>query len=274
MDVSLSGLLHADRVMKVVDCPRSRLYDVVAAAFQTGTCRPAMIELGVHKGDNAARLMEVLKPRHSVLVDAWSAASLATYSHFDKLPPWTLPLTAFERYFGGSLSDQATFDRTYEVARQRFEGRHDVEIIRDDTVSAFARIRDAHGDGAFDFIYVDANHQYEYVLRDLLYYQHLLGPNGVMMLNDCCHSQKGMNQNLGVLEAVGNFMKRADFTPVALTSTDMSDLIVARRGSQIAAALDAALDGSDIPFVEVMPQMLPSAHIRVSPQGRTRVSFA
>ncbi len=50
--------------MKVVDCPRSRLYYVVAAAFAAEGCRPAMIELGVHKGDNAARLMEVLKPRH------------------------------------------------------------------------------------------------------------------------------------------------------------------------------------------------------------------
>lgn len=135
-------------------------------------------------------------------------------------------------------------------------------------------MRDRHGDGAFDFIYVDANHQYEYVLRDLLYYQHLLSADGVMMLNDCCHSQKGMNQNLGVLEAVGNFMKRADFTPIALTSTDMSDLIIAREGSAVAKALDAAIDASDIGFVEVMPQMLPAAHIRVSPAGKTRVSFA
>lgn len=260
--------------MKVVDCPRSRLYDVVAGAFAALGRRPAMVELGVHKGDNAARLMEVLGTRHAVLVDAWSAEALATYSHFDKLPPWILPLTAFERYFGGSLSDQATFDRTYEVARQRFEGRGDVEIIRDDTISAFARIRDRHGDGAFDFIYVDANHQYEYVLRDLLYYQHLLAEDGVMMLNDCCHSQKGMNQNLGVLEAVGSFMKRADFVPVALTSTDMSDLVIARKGSAVVAALDAALDATDISFVEVMPQMLAAAHIRLSPQGRARVSFA
>ncbi|MBX9989113.1 class I SAM-dependent methyltransferase [Phreatobacter oligotrophus] len=183
-------------------------------------------------------------------------------------------LTAFERYFGGSLSDQATFDRTYETACQRFDGRSDVEIIRADTISGFAQVRDRHGDGAFDFIYVDANHQYEYVLRDLLYYQHLLSADGVMMLNDCCHSQKGMNQNLGVLEAVGNFMKRADFTPIALTSTDMSDLIIAREGSAVAKALDAAIDASDIGFVEVMPQMLPAAHIRVSPAGKTRVSFA
>ncbi len=260
--------------MKVVDCGRARLYDIVGEVFAAAGRRPAMIELGVHKGDNALRLMEALRPRHSVLVDAWSAEALATYSHFDKLPPWILPLTAFERYFGGSLSDQATFDRTYETACQRFDGRSDVEIIRADTISGFAQVRDRHGDGAFDFIYVDANHQYEYVLRDLLYYQHLLSADGVMMLNDCCHSQKGMNQNLGVLEAVGNFMKRADFTPIALTSTDMSDLIIAREGSAVAKALDAAIDASDIGFVEVMPQMLPAAHIRVSPAGKTRVSFA
>ncbi|WP_439573103.1 class I SAM-dependent methyltransferase [Phreatobacter sp.] len=260
--------------MKVVDCPRTRLYAIVAEAFDTIGCQPAMIELGVHKGDNAELLMEALKPRRSVLIDAWSAEALKAYSHFEALPPWLLPLTAFERYFGGSLSDQATFDRTYEIAVQRFAGDERVEIIRDDTVPACARLRDRHGAGSFDFIYVDANHQYEYVLRDLLHYQDLLAEDGVMMLNDCCHSLKGMNQNLGVLEAVGNFLKRAEFTPVALTSTDMGDLVIARQGSAVVRALDAALDGSDLSFVEVMPQMLPAAHIRVSPQGRARVSFA
>lgn len=260
--------------MKVVDCPRNRLYAIVAEAFDALGCQPAMIELGVHRGDNAASLIEALKPRRCLLVDAWSASALQAYSPFDSLPPWVLPLTAFERYFGGSLTEQATYDRTYEVARQRFAGDDRVEIVRDDTVSAFTRIRDRFGAGSFDFIYVDANHQYEYVLRDLLYYQDLLAADGVMMLNDCCHSQKGMNQNLGVLEAVANFTKRAEFTPVALTSTDMGDLVIVRQGSAMIVALDAALEASDLSFVEVMPQMLPAAHVRVGPQGRARVSFA
>lgn len=260
--------------MKVVDCPRSRLYEIVAGAFDAIGCQPAMIELGVHKGDNAAMLIESLKPRRCLLVDAWSAEALKAYSPFDSLPPWVLPLTAFERYFGGSLTEQATYDRTYEAAVRRFAGDERVEIVRDDTVQACARLRERFGAGSFDFIYVDANHQYEYVLRDLLYYQDLLAADGVMMLNDCCHSQKGMNQNLGVLEAVANFMKRAEFTPVALTSTDMGDLVIVREGSAMVGALDAALDGSDLSFVEVMPQLLPAAHVRVSPEGRARISFA
>ncbi len=259
--------------MKVVDCGRARLYDIVGEVFAAAGRRPAMIELGVHKGDNALRLMEALRPRHSVLVDAWSAEALATYSHFDKLPPWILPLTAFERYFGGSLSDQATFDRTYETACQRFDGRSDVEIIRADTISGFAQVRDRHGDGAFDFIYVDANHQYECAARPAL----LPAPAVGRRRDDAerlLPQPEGHEPEPRRAGGRRKLHEAGGFHAVALTSTDMSDLIIAREGSAVAKALDAAIDASDIGFVEVMPQMLPAAHIRVSPAGKTRVSFA
>lgn len=260
--------------MKVVDCTRHRLYDVVSAAFQSLSISPVMIELGVHRGENAEALIQSLKPHHSILVDAWSAETLKTYSHFDTLPPWILPLTAFERYFGGSLSDQATFDRAYATTLNRFDGASNLDIIRADTIPAFEIICEKFGKKSVDFIYVDANHQYDYVLRDLLYYKDILKNDGIIMLNDCCHSQKGMNQNLGVLEAAGNFIKRTEFVPLALSSTDMSDLILARSESRIARAVCDALDQSDLFFVEVLPQLLPLARIRVSAEGRARVSFS
>lgn len=260
--------------MKIVDCTRQGLYDIVSAAFQALAIQPAIIELGVHRGENAERLIGSLKPRHTILVDAWSAVTLKTYSHFEELPPWILPLTAFERYFGGSLSDQATFDRAHSATLDRFAGAKDLEVIRSDTIPAFEQIRGKIGKNSIDFIYIDANHQYDYVLRDLLYYKDLLTEEGVIMLNDCCHSQKGMNQNLGVLEAVGNFIKRTDFVPLALSSTDMSDLVLARSGSRIAKAVGDAFDRSDLFFVEVLPQLLPLARIHVSAEGRARVSFS
>lgn len=260
--------------MKVVSCYREGLYAIVASAFQSQNRRPAIIELGVLNGNNAALLMEMLNPKRAVLVDSWSAAVSRSYLEFDEQPPWLLPLDAplFEGYYGGSVSDQSTFDRLYETVSTRFQGRSDVEIMRNDTISAYGDLRNRYGQ-SFDFIYVDANHNYEYVLRDLLYYQHLLAHDGVIMLNDCNHSMNSIQMNLGVLEAVGNFIKRSEFIPVAMTNNDGSDLVIAREGSQMAKALDAALDASDLFVVEVPPQLLPAVHVCFRPNGGTFISF-
>lgn len=260
--------------MKVVSCFREGLYSIVAEAFRRADRRPAMIELGVLDGNNAECLMAHLDPAKTVLVDSWSADVSKGYCEFDQLPPWMLPIDAplFESYYGGSLSDQATFDRLYGIVRERFAGRPDIEIIRNDTISAFEVLHDRFGN-TFDFVYVDANHNYEYVLRDLLYYEYLLAPEGVLMLNDCNHSRNGNSMNLGVLEAVSNFIKRSEFRPVALTNNDGSDLVLARQGSQIANILDSVLEASDLFFVEVPSQLLPAVHVRVSPHGRPFISF-
>jgi hypothetical protein len=105
-----------------------------------------------------------------------------------------------------------------------------------------------------------------------MYYQELLAPNGVMLLNDCCHSPDGVKQNLGVLEAVTSFLRRKDFSPVALTNTDWSDLILARRDSVMEAAIDDAITNSKIPFVDVPSQLLPSARVVYGAQ-RKNISF-
>lgn len=260
--------------MKVCDIDRNQMYSVLRHCFGALQVRPRTVELGVCKGDNAQQLLDRLDPAPLVLVDSWSTASNSAYSPFAQLPAWIDPPETYDFYFGGSTREQATWDRLHDTCQARFVDRPEVHIVRASTAEALPIVRTLAGDtGFYDLIYVDASHQYEYALRDLMLYQALVGPHGAFMLNDCCHSEAGLRQNLGVLEAVSNFLKRSDFVPVAITNTDWSDVILTRRGSLLEQALHWGLVNSDVAFVEVPAQLLPAARL-IRGDQRAHISFA
>jgi len=258
--------------MKVCSTHRVNLYQVLRAVFDAMDKRPVVAEVGVLRGENALKLRAALSPARMVLADSWSKDANKAYSPFDQLPPWVSPVDEYAYYYGGSLHDDATWERLYQECLANFVDMPEVDVIRADSISAIARIREQTGIEQFDLVYVDANHQYEYVLRDMMYYQELLGPDGIMMLNDCCHSHHGTRQNLGVLEALGSFMKRSDFIPVAMTNTDWSDVILVRRDSVLVKLFDMALTNSDVPFVEVPHQLVTAARVVYGAQ-RPNISF-
>ncbi|CAK14702.1 class I SAM-dependent methyltransferase [Pseudomonas entomophila] len=258
--------------MKVCNAYRENMYHLLGAVFNALEKRPVVAELGVLRGGNAIKLHEALAPERMVLIDSWSKLSNEAYSPFDQLPPWVSPVDEYEYYYGGSLHDDATWDKLYQECLDNVAHLSDVTVIRSDTIGAIDKVRQQTGIEQFDVVYVDASHQYEFVLRDLMYYQELVGPDGVMMLNDCCHSVNGTKQNLGVLEALGSFMKRSDFIPVAMTNTDWSDVILVRRNSVMVQLLDMALANSDVPYVEIPHQLITAARVVYGAQ-RHNVSF-
>lgn len=258
--------------MKVCNIDRHLMYSVLQHGFGALQMRPRVVELGVCKGDNAQQLLERLDPLQLVLVDSWSTAANHDYCPFDPLPAWIDPPDAYDFYFGGPTWEQSTWDKLHDGCRARFARDKRVTIVRSATAQALDTVRELSGNTAYDLIYVDASHQYEYVLRDLMLYQELVGPHGAFMLNDCCFSEAGLRQNLGVLEAVGNFLKRSDFTPVAITNTDWSDVILTRKGSLLEQALHRSLVNSDVAFVEVPAQLLPAARL-VRGDQRAHLSF-
>lgn len=258
--------------MKVCDIDRNLMYTVLRHGFGALQVRPRIVELGVCKGDNARQLLDRLDPELLVLVDAWSTTSHRDYCPFDPLPAWIDPPEAYDFCFGGPTWDQTTWDRLHDGCQQRFAGEARARIVRASTADAVPAVRELGGALPFDLVYVDASHQYEYVLRDLMLYQDLVAPDGAFVLNDCCHSEAGLRQNMGVLEAVGNFVKRSDFTPVAITNTDCSDMILTRKGSLLEQALHWSLVNSDVALVDVSAQLLPAARL-VRGDQRAHLSF-
>lgn len=258
--------------MKVCQIDRNLMYGVLSHVMAALGVKPRSKESGVCKGDNARRLLDTLSPPLLVLVGSWSTASNKAYSPFDSLPPWVDAPQIYDFYFGGPTAEQTTWDRMYQGCVERFAADEAVRIVRASTIDALPAVRSLADGQPFGLIYVDASHQYEYVLRDLMYYQELVGADGCFVLNDCCHSAAGTRQNLGVLEAVGSFLKRSDFVPVALTNTDWSDVVLTRKGSRLAEALHWTLVHSDVAFVELPPQLLPAARV-VQGNQRVHLSF-
>lgn len=259
--------------MKVCTTYRETFYHVLNAVFTAYGKQPTVAELGVLKGENALRLYDALSPAQMVLIDSWSTAANDVYSPFDQLPPWVEPVDTYAYYYGGSLHDQATFDALHQQCLDRFADKDNVTVIPADTISAIDAIKPRTGIDKFDVIYIDASHQYEFILRDLMYYQELVTDDGFILLNDCCHSVNGTKQNLGVLEALSSFMKRSDFIPLAMTNTDWSDVILVRKSSVMVQLVDIALTNSDIPFVEIPHQLISAAKVVYGKQ-RINISFA
>lgn len=259
--------------MKVCITHREAFYQLLHAVFTAYDKQPLVAELGVLRGENALNLYNALNPSHMVLIDSWSPAANDAYSPFDQLPPWVEPVEKYAYYYGGPMYDMATYDKLYEECLNRFSDKDNVTLIRSETIAAIDDIQPRTGIEKFDLVYIDANHQYEYILRDLMYYQNLVADDGFILLNDCCHSVQGTKQNLGVLEAMSSFIKRSDFIPLAVSSTDWSDVILVRKNSIMVQLVDIALTNSDIPFVEIPHQLMPAARV-VYGQRRVNLSFA
>jgi hypothetical protein len=258
--------------MKILFAGRDAIYAVLRACFDALGVRPGVAELGVLDGSNAARMLDLLSPSALYLIDAWSTDAFADYRRANAHRQWVDDLDRYAEYFGGPLTEQSTFDRLHDAVAARFAGEPSVRIVRAPTAAGRDALRRELAEGAkLDLVYVDASHQYETVLDDLLMYAEVLSPDGALQLNDCCHSDAGVRQNLGVLEAAVKFCKMSDFVPALLTNGDWSDLVLVRRASRLRRVIDEVVAGSDIAFVEIPGALLGAATVRSG--KRANLSF-
>jgi hypothetical protein len=248
--------------MKVLIGNRELIYKVMAACFATVGVKPRVAEVGVLKGGNAQVMDTLLQPATLHLIDAWSKEPLQEYVKNNAHRAWTENISAFADYFGGPLDEQATFDSLYHEVVQKFADKPYVEIVRASSLDAAKILRERPQPPRFDLLYLDASHQYETVLDDLLLYHEFVSEDGVIQMNDCCHSKDGIKQNLGVLEATVKFMKMSDFVSVLTTNTDYTDVLLVRRGSKMLGVIDNVVNANDITYVEVPPQLLGALTIR------------
>jgi Methyltransferase domain len=215
-------------------------------------------ELGVYTGEHAALMLETVRCEELHLVDYWQYQPREhipfpdTPAHFEALERVT------RQYMGPDPN--VTLERCYQQAVERFAGDPRVTIHRERTAEAVA----GFADGWFDLIYVDANHQYEYVLRDLLEYAPKLKPGGLMILNDHYDSAEGRDQNLGIVGAAAAFTKRSHFDYIALTSAPWSDLAITDDpDSPYCQEFVDNLLGSNVSMVELPDSIVPNFQHKV-----------
>jgi len=126
-------------------------------------------EIGVFAGDFSARILTLARPRRLHLIDPWKFESGPTYER--------------AVYGGVNIEGQPAMDALHDTVRERF----DREIHSGNVIvhrSAAAEVAAEFADEYFDWVYIDANHQYEFVLLDLESYYPKVKPGGFLAGDD------------------------------------------------------------------------------------------
>jgi hypothetical protein len=145
-------------------------------------------EIGVDRGAYSKQILDTAHPVKLHLVDPWE--------HHDD------PVYEKAIYGGLGPKGQRIMDTNYEEVVEAFsreisEGR--IHVYRDYSHVAAARFEPR----CFDWVYIDANHQYDFVKHDLEAYYPLIKPGGFLCGDD--YGQQGWWE-VGVEEAVDEFV--------------------------------------------------------------------
>lgn len=130
--------------------------------------RSICAEVGIAQGDCSAKILSIVNPSQLHLVDN---------------------------------------DNEYiEHARKRFSGRIDTEVFLHygDSFSELMKFQDDF----FDWLYIDANHSYDHVKRDLDAARLKVKDKGLIVLNDYIFFDHTLFMKYGVIEAVNEFCNK------------------------------------------------------------------
>lgn len=109
-------------------------------------------EIGVHVGDFSQQLLEIVFPKELHLIDPWEHKTSAIYKN--------------ALYGGGSKGGQNKMDERYAHVCRRFDQQIHAERIKVHRGYS-TDILEQFPDEYFDWVYIDGNHLYEYVKKDL-----------------------------------------------------------------------------------------------------------
>ena len=202
-------------------------------------------EIGVAEGVFSAAILASAEPRELHLIDPWSHVEAGP----DPLQG-SGHLESVDRALGGTFAPpapNAQGDAAFAGVAARFEGEPRVRLHRQFSYKAAG----SFPDGFFDFVYIDGDHHYEFVLRDLQDFAAKLKPGGLLFGHDFFEDAFACREHYGVIEAVNAFVKRSDFRFLMLTSEPFSTFCLARRIDGFAGAFLHNVLESEVAMVEI-----------------------
>jgi len=140
-------------------------------------------EVGVLGGDWSEKIIKIVNPEKLVLIDSFYANDYPHSKRFTKSTHKQYIETKF-----GILDSQ-------------------VEIKQGISWNCLAE----YPDNYFDWIYIDAAHDYKSVKQDLEQSYRVLKPTGIIIMNDYIMFDKFTNQDYGVIQATNEFMINNNF---------------------------------------------------------------
>ena len=163
-------------------------------------------EIGVWKGDFSVQILETVEPRELHLVDPWWFADEAGY---------------VQAWYGGALArTQDDMDQIYEGVKRRLRVPIDQGIVVIHR-SESATVAITFADDYFDWVYIDGNHVYEYVMADLVGFTPKVKHGGLVTGDD--YANRGWWED-GVRRAVDQFVASG-----AVEAVSRSDQFILKR---------------------------------------------
>ena len=147
---------------------------------EAGTTPRLGAEIGVFRGQTSALLLQSFTELHLVMIDPWQSA------------------IGFRSKFSAVDARKEAYAQT-EFARRRRT------IIREQSCDA-ARY---YADGHFDFVFIDANHQYEGVKEDISLWWPKVKPGGLLLGHDY-NGRLDKKGKFGVKKAVDEFVSQIE----------------------------------------------------------------
>ena len=156
-------------------------------------------EIGVWKGDFSHRILDIAKPRKLNLIDPW-----------DFQPDFP------HRWYGGTRArSQEEMDAVFEGVRERFSSCIEVKFHRDYSDKAASEFPDEY----FDWVYIDGNHDYEFVKQDLEAFLPKVKDGGFITGDDYLQPSPDNSKFLPVKEAVSEFVREYPVESLKLFGT-------------------------------------------------------
>lgn len=204
-------------------------------------------EIGVAQGAYSAIILENAQPKELHLIDPWS--HLEPGSGLMQSPELLADIE-LARALGKEFSappENAMGDEQYQKIVERFGSDPRVRLHRQYSYKAVAGFANEY----FDFVYIDGNHQYEFVLKDLHDFAAKLKPGGLLFGHDYFEDAFARKEHYGVVDAVNVFLKRSDFHLFALTWEPFSTFCLARRFDGYAGDFVRNLLEGDVNIIEI-----------------------
>jgi len=211
--------------MYFLDISREKLL----AFMPKGVC---CAEIGVSRGRFARKIHEIVAPRQFHLIDPWAHQ--------------------VESGYVADLNNvaQAEQDERYHSVLKLFDQQiADGSVIVHRAYSSIAAKEIP--DKSLDLIYIDGDHTYEAVRSDLALYSEKITDTGLILGHDYANHPGSRNQNMGVVEAVDEFVMGSDFEFVFLTRESWPTYVLARPGNAHLVSVLGALLMMNVTVTEV-----------------------
>lgn len=216
-------------------------------------------EVGVYKGDFSQIVLDSCAPSQYYLIDNWKF-ELKQHNPFEDTTENFANFRGrihWEHYGDDANAHQ---EENFEYVKKRFSGVPSVKVIREESVKGIQGL----GDAQLDVIYIDANHQYEHVLRDMLHARKKLKPGGIMFMDDFYEGPGGYEQNEGVMGAVNSFVKRTDYVYLAMSCGSFANVaLTSDPTSTFVQGFLENLKDSEFQFIGVSDVLVPNLRYKL-----------